>query len=124
MLRHDEILGLFPRLNFGPDGSAGLWLFVLELIFWILVAILAMGLMRLRPAWIDYAEHKLRLTAQHQGFWLAVFPLSAVFLRVALLPWIPIPTPVILDEWSYLVGGDTFAHARLTNPTTPMWIHF
>ena len=57
MLRHDEILGLFPRLNFGPDGSAGLWLFVLELIFWILVAILAMGLMRLRPAWIDYAEH-------------------------------------------------------------------
>jgi hypothetical protein len=124
MLRHDEILGLFPRLNFGPDGSAGLWLFVLELIFWILVAILAMGLMRLRPAWIDYAEQKLRQTAQHQGFWLAVFPLSAVFLRVALLPWIPIPTAVILDEWSYLVGGDTFAHARLTNPTTPMWIHF
>lgn len=124
MLRHDEILGLFPRLNFGADGSPGLWLFVLELLFWIVVAIAAMSLMRLRPAWVDYAEHKLRRTAEHQAFWLAAFPLLAVLLRVALLPWVPVPTPVMLDEWSYLVGGDTFAHGRLTNPASPMWVHF
>ena len=123
MFRHDEILGLFPRLNFGADGSPGLWLFVLELIFWILVAIMAMGFMRLRPAWLDYAEHKLRGTAQHQKFWLFAFPVGVVLLRTALLPWLPAPVPVMLDESSYLLGADTLAHGRLTNPTTPMWVH-
>jgi hypothetical protein len=52
---------------------------------------------------------------------LAFFP---VFLRLCLLPILPIPVPGISDEFSYLLAADTFAHGRLTNPSTPLWPHF
>src|ERR1043166_7918333 len=96
-LRHDEILGLFPRLNFGPDSTPTIWLFLLELVFWALVGGVTLALVRVHPAWIERAEGKLREIAQRQRLWLALFPLTVVLIRCSLLPWIPVPTPAVPD---------------------------
>ena len=48
----------------------------------------------------------------------------AIVARAVMLPWLGVPVPVVFDEQSIFLQGQTFAAGRLANPTHPLWEHF
>ncbi len=66
---------------------------------------------------VEWIARRLAAKPWWCGILIAALP---VFLRIALLPSHPEPTPSGADDFSYLLQADTFAHFRLANPPHPM----
>jgi hypothetical protein len=87
----------------------------------LLVAILAA---HGRWGWLGWWERPLARLARRKGFAILMAATAPLLLRAILLPLYPIPQPHVQDEFSFLLGADTFAHGRVANPQHPMWVHF
>ena len=89
-----------------------------------LALLLALLVPWLEATWFKKAERGLAAVARKRGLSIVLCGTSALALRAAILPILPIPVPSVPDEFSFLLAADTFTHGRLTNPTPPMWVHF
>ncbi len=107
-------------------------LFALCYIYWLFLAEaglvwLALRMARRNPGagrrWFLAAERWLGQLARRRGLSVAAVGALALLGRAALWPLLPLREPLITDEFSYLLAGDTFASGRITNPTHPMWKH-
>ena len=74
--------------------------------------------------WFARVERMFARLAHRKGLAAVTVGVSAIVLRLALLPMFPIPLPFVHDDFSFLLACDTFVHGRLANPTPAMWTHF
>jgi len=84
----------------------------------------AFGWPRICAGLFSRIESQFRVLARKPKTATAVVGLTALVLRLAILPILPIPIPLRPDEFSNLLAADTFCQGRLTNPTPAMWVHF
>jgi hypothetical protein len=109
-------------LSSAPDNNGSLML--IESGLTAIALGIPFALPRLANKWFTWIENAFGSLALRRRTSVAAVGLSALLLRLAIVPLCPIPLPFIPDDFSFLLAANTFAQGRLTNPTPAMWIHF
>jgi hypothetical protein len=109
-----------------PPSSVGFSIAPLsvEFVLTVIAILLLFAWPRLGAQFFARVERAFVPLARRRGLSVLVVGLTALLLRLAILPVCPIPNPIVPDDFSFLLSADTFAHLRITNPTPSMWIHF
>jgi hypothetical protein len=110
---------MISQVNHGPPP-----LLIIDLGAAFIAAAVAFGWPMLGASFFARWERGFAVLAAHKLLAAFVVGFSVLLLRVAILPIYGIPIPFNVDDFSFLLSADTFAHGRLTNPTPAMWTHF
>lgn len=107
-----------------PAPQSGVSIIMIEGSLTAMAFAVAFAMPRLGDRWFSRIEGSFKKLARRKTLSVIVVGVSALLLRLALLPLSPIPRPFTQDDFSFLLASDTFFSGRLANPTPAMWTHF
>ena len=77
----------------------------------------------LRPGVLERIGQAVARFAGHRPRAIITVATLALAGRLALIPLLPLPKPVLPDEFGHLLLAETLVSGRISNPTPPYWQH-